>query len=202
VTMLASAVAVPFVLLVPFLLHDFSGVTSALLYGGGLGVGGLGLLLQPDLAQFWYSSGSFDPHGFVQGVENLAPFMVGASVAAVLWQSFRAKAEPALVAALLFLCVYVFGVNFFLGYAVWALPFLVMAGGLRWVALVEIVWFVPVAFKYFRPELTDGDWSTTLVSAVYVPVMGLLWLAAAVALVMGLLRLHRNAEPAAGPAPV
>jgi len=53
VTLVVAAVAVPAILLAPFFLADPSGASAVFDYSGAPGLGGLSLVLQPDLPADW-----------------------------------------------------------------------------------------------------------------------------------------------------
>jgi hypothetical protein len=105
------------------------------------------------------------------------------------------RIDPVPAAALLWSALVVFNPGFGFQYVVWALPFLLMAGHLRSVALVQAGLFIPAALLYWDP----WGFSPT---GLYVSLMIVVWLGAVVAVVAMGLRLARLTPPApagAGP---
>jgi hypothetical protein len=90
----------------------------------------------------------------------------------------------------LWLALYVLGTAFAFQYAVWGLPFLLLAGRLRWAFWMQAVLFVPELIYYLGPF--HGP---ELLIPLYVALMGLLWLGQAIAL-GALVRGRREAHSA------
>lgn len=190
-TTFACAVAVPALALAPFLVADLSGVRDSLGYAGLPGVGGLSVLAQPDLPTFWLSGVDVQRSGLTDLLQDLNRVLVLIGAAGVGALMVRRRAPVAVAASAIVLATWVFGVNFALGYLVWGLPFLLLAGRLGLVALLQAVLLVPTLMIYLVHEV-DG-WPTGAVYAVYVPLV----LAALAIWAVVLARLV--AQPAASP---
>jgi hypothetical protein len=176
VTVVAATVLVPAALLAPFAIADGGALTALREYHGAPGIGGLSLLLQPDLATFWLAgvpversaaSGLLFDHGILILIAALAA--AGAFLA-------RFRPAPAQAAVVVWLTVYAFSPNLFLQYAVWGLPFLLLAGYVWQVAAIQLALMAPTLIVYLGPVSED------LVLYVYVPVMVSMWLATLVGL--------------------
>jgi hypothetical protein len=168
-TLIACAVAVPLVAIAPFALIDYSGVRLISHYQGSPGMGGIGLILQPDLAARWLSywvvatrpvQWLFIDHA---GTYN-AVVLLG--YAALAWWL---RPSPRIGAAMLWLIVFAFGSGFFFQYLVWGLPFFLLAGYLRATALLELVVTVPMLIYFL------GPWKAHSIVALYVPFMIVVW---------------------------
>ncbi|MGI9021596.1 MAG: glycosyltransferase 87 family protein [Solirubrobacterales bacterium] len=164
-TLLACAVAVPLVLLAPWLAAEPQGTYDALRYSGVPGLGGLSLLAQPDLAEAWLVTDRFQVTGLTELLIDVRFAILVAAIAAVAAFLWRRRPEPATAALALWLTVFVFGVNFGPRYLVWALPFMLMAGRLREAALLQAVTF-PAAVL-----LATRLWSAEWVAIPYVVIM-------------------------------
>lgn len=177
-TILAGAAAlVPVALMAPFVLADPGAVDTVSGYHGAPGVGGISLLVQPDLATLWLSGHAVEltpasrwlfDHGSVLTI-------IGLATAAVFLMRYRPS--PARAAVVVWLVVYAASPNFFLQYAVWGLPFFLLAGYLWQVAAAQAVLLVPTLLVYLAPV------STGLALGVYAPLMIGLWVAVVVCLV-------------------
>jgi uncharacterized membrane protein len=148
-------------------------------YHGGVGLGGLSLVGQPDVPLGWFHVGSvalssvslwFIHHGDVVAI-------AGVVVTALLLLRFRVPAPLAAVAV--WLSVYVFGVDFFMQYMVWGLPFFLMAGYTRAVLILELLLAGPVFVIY------HGVGQAWLVCVLYIAPMLIVW--AMMTLSLGLL---------------
>jgi len=73
------------------------------------------------------------------------------------------------MATILWLAVYVLGINFFFQYLIWGLPFFVMAGYLRSVSAAQLTLIVPSLLFYLRP------WHQAGLAIVYDVLMIGLW---------------------------
>jgi Glycosyltransferase family 87 len=187
VELVVTAVAVPVLSLVPFVISYHHTLKVIQSYRGVPGVGGLSLLVQPRLALSWYSGVRVTQNGAVSwlvthatGVELLAL----ALTFAVLWWR---RLDPIVSAALIYLVVYVVSVSYFLQYVIWVLPFLLVAGYLRSVLALEVAYLIPLTFAYWH-ELVHRTgitvWGHSAVLGVYVPAMIALWAAALIGAVL------------------
>lgn len=181
--LLGSAAAVLVVASLPFLVTTRATYEAAVRdYHGFPGVGGLSLVVQPDLAGAWLGGGGgrgVVPHfnratrALVHHGGLLSDLIVGALAAFLL--RYRPRATTA--AVLVWLAVYVLAPGFFFQYLVWGLPFFLMAGYLRAVAIVQALTVVPMLLFY-------GPWRADGLTAVYAAVMIGIWAALAGALLL------------------
>jgi hypothetical protein len=165
-----AAAAVVLLAMAPFLIADGSGARHIVHYSGLPGMGGLSLVLQPDLAERWLTR-VVEPSGleswlFIRhsGLENAAVVLGFAAWAA------RRRPGPRTAAALLWLLVLAFGSGFFFQYLVWGLPFFLLAGHLRATALLQALVTVPMLLFYL------GPWHTQAIVYVYAAIMLAVWL--------------------------
>ena len=93
---------------------------------------------------------------------------------------------------LLWLGVYAFSPNLFIHYAVWGLPFLLIAGYVREAAALQLVLLVPTIAVYLAP------WEDAGIVSIYVPIMIGLWAAGVIAFFVQARKIVRdsNAESA------
>lgn len=172
ITVCAAAVGVVVATLLPFLAGDFTGTVAALhQYSGLPGIGGISLLVEPELAKIWLNTGPVDPSALTLKLYDLAGFIaVGCLVAVGL--VMRLKRTPVLQAAVLvWLTSWFLGINFAFQYMVWGLPFLLLAGRLRTVAGLQALLLVPTVIAY-SDRLRDQP-----LEYVYVPFMLAAWAA-------------------------
>lgn len=137
------AVSIPLLALLPFALSDPAGVASIAGYHGYPGSGGLSLLLQPNLAarpQPSLTSAS-------QLLQDLSPFLtlIGLAVLALFLRRHRAPALTGAVA--ICLVIYILGANWFLQYAIWSLPFILMLGWVKAALIIQAL-LLPEAISY------------------------------------------------------
>ncbi len=179
VTLVASAAAVVVVATAPFLVADFSAVRHALGYSGAPGLGGITMLVQPELstAVLTQRFDGVELGSLAGGLHDHGQLLVLAAVAGVAGLSLRLRSAPVQVAVLLWLAVYVVSPAFFFQYLVWGLPFFLMAGHIREVAAIQVLIAAPLVAFYFLP------WESDRVAWLYVPALAVLWLGWVVALV-------------------
>ncbi len=183
--LVGAAAAVPFATLLPFLIRDPDGVSALADYSGPPGAGGISLVLQPGLAERWLTDDPWAFSGITQFLVDQG-FVINvlalAGVSALIW---RLRPEPAKAVMLLWLAVYAVGTGFFLQYLVWGVPFMLMAGYVREVALLQAAVVVPTLLFYLAP------WEEGAVVLLYVPLMIAVWIGTVVAaalLVRGMVR--------------
>lgn len=175
VTLVVAAVAVPLVALAPWLLADAATTIDALTENHGVpGFLGLSTLVQPELTRWWIELDGPVPDAnpalrFLADAQN---FIVVAAALAVA--ALRRRPEWAAL-ALVWLTVSVFNVNFAYQYAVWVLPFLLLAGLLVEAAVLQAVLIVPNLLLYFRPDAFDSGWLYWVLAAVAWGVMIAVW---------------------------
>ncbi len=168
--LLGSAVAVLFLSVVPFLIADEHGLMLIRHYAGSPGMGGLSLVLQPDLAARWLNrwvvATPIEQSLFI----NHAGAYNALVVAAYAVYAWRWRPAPRLAAALLWLVVVALGSGFFFQYLVWGLPFFLLAGFVRATIVLQLVITVPMLIYFL------GPWHDYSIVYVYVPFMILVWL--------------------------
>jgi hypothetical protein len=158
----------PFFLKTPGMLKD---ITS---YQGLPGFGGLGLLVQPQISPHLLS-GSFagDPE-VVRVLRETLPKLLLLPALAGLAAFLAFKRPDALTGVCLtFLVIYVFGVNLFVSYLVWAIPFLVVRGHFKEVAALQL-FLAPAQITVFANPV-----SFTWAAIVYTGAMAVAWFVAA-----------------------
>lgn len=187
-TLLASAAAVPLIALLPFLLADPGSVLSALRYRGAPGLGGVSLLVQPELPTAWLADAEVRLNAATRALLDAGILVTLPVILGVAAFALRRRLAAPHAAVLLWLAFYVAGVNFFMQYLVWGLPFLLMCGYLRQVALLQVA-FAPALV------LTYSTSSATLVWLLYTPVVAAAWMAALVALVTLIARARAQPPP-------
>jgi hypothetical protein len=172
-TLLAIAAAIPAALLLPFVLADEHGVVHALSYRGLPGLGGTSMLVQPSLARDWLALGPVELSRASELLATLTPVLlvVGLAGTFVLLRRRRVGAPEAAIAVALVLLV--LGGNFALGYAIWLLPLLVLAGRLLYAAVLQALLVVPTLIIYLAPA-AHGI-SSVVVYSVYVPLLTVVW---------------------------
>jgi 4-amino-4-deoxy-L-arabinose transferase-like glycosyltransferase len=167
--LVGCAVAAPLASLAPFLAADPSGVLALRHYTGVPGMGGLSLVLQPDLAQSWLTR-VVAPSGLTEWLSvKHASLVNGVAIAGFAVYGFRARPDPRIAAPLLWLVILALGTGFFFQYLVWVLPFLLLAGQLRAALLLQAVVTVPMLIFYF------GPWHADSIVYLYVAIMLLVW---------------------------
>lgn len=179
-TVAGAAVAVPAALLLPFFVADLEGVAEALRYRGIVGLGGLSLLVQPELSVQWLTLERLDVSSLNEALQDLNGPLTIVAILAVSALCRRARTPAPRAAVLIVLAVFVFGGNFTVAYASWGVIVLVAAGMLRWAALLQAWLLVPTAIVYLAHPV-DG-WPEGVVRFVYVPMMAALFAAFVVAL--------------------
>lgn len=190
-TLLGAAAALPVLAIAPFLVADAAGVARALGYGGIPGQGGLTLMVDPNLAHhFVQNKPGVEPNAIVLFLNGNGTVLTGLTLLAVAGLAAHRRMGVRETTALLWLTFYVLGTGFSLQYAVWGLPFLLLAGRLRWVAALQAALLVPSLIIYAGPF--KAEW----LIPVYVGFMGVVWLGFAAALVASL----RARRPVAAPA--
>ncbi len=186
-----AALAVPLALLAPYLLHDHSAVSDALSYSGLPGLGGFGLAVHAVRALFSARYALDGPLPDSRLLYESGPYLVAAALALLLPLMASRRTPPRRAAVVVWLAVYALGVNFAPQYAVWGLPFFLVAGYLTATAAAQLALVPPFVLYY-----TDPGGKLALV--VYTAFMVALWAAAAVALALALRRelAARPREPA------
>lgn len=183
-----SAIAIPLVAFLPFLVADQAGVIEALRYRGVPGVGGISLLVQPELARAWMNDLPVEGTALTYFLFEHGGLVTGAALAAVGGLLFRYRPPPVVGAALVWLAVYAFGINFFLQYVVWGLPFLLMAGYVRQVAWAQLALVPATILVYLRP------WEDAGAALAYIPAALGVWAGFTVAFLLLAGRVARDSR--------
>ena len=194
-TLLAAAAAAPVVAFLPFALESALPAGQTMAYKGVPGAGGLSLVAQPDLPQAFLGIREGDLSSVSNKVADFGRLIVLAGVVLVAYVGARSRAAAPIMAVFLWLAVLAFGVNFFFQYAVWLLPFLLMAGHLRVVAVLQGALLAGMGVFYLRP------WEEPVVGWAYSVLMIALWLSCVTAvawLAAALLRSRSGAVTSPG----
>jgi hypothetical protein len=154
--LLGLTVAVPVLALLPWLLAKPAATVDALRYTGVPGLGGLSLLAQPDLADFWLLQRDVHLSGLTKALLDARFPITVAALAAVAVMLVWRRPEPARAAVALWLAVFASAVNFGPRYVVWGLPFILMAGRLREAAALQAIAFPAAVIVVARPY--HADW--------------------------------------------
>ncbi|MGH2956312.1 MAG: glycosyltransferase 87 family protein [Solirubrobacterales bacterium] len=180
--LVGGALAVPLLLLTPFLIADPSGVETLRQYRGLPGLGGLSLAVQPDLAIDWIVDGHPQLNAASEFLYEHSNSIVSLVPLGVLAFVIRIRPSPLDSAVLLWLAIYAFAPNPVFQYLIWGIPFFLMAGHLRGTVLLQAVVLVPILIAYLAPMPTG-------IAAVYLPIMLGVW----AGFVVALFRLGRRA---------
>lgn len=141
-----AGLAVPVLLLAPFLVANAGGVANAAGYSSYPGVGGLSFLVQPHLSDIWLAGhipALGDLNSAARFVFDHGNAILAVAVLGVFSLLARRRPAPAEAATILWLAFYVFAPNIFFGYLVWGIPFFLMAGHLRATLALEALVFCP-----------------------------------------------------------
>ena len=180
--LVTGAAAVPLCLLAPWLLADPGGTSDALRYTGVNGIGGLSLAAQPGYAEAWLVTERFpDATALTQTVYDLRLGVAVLGLAGIGAFLLRTRPEPATAAMLVWLTVFATAVSFGPRYVVWVLPFALMAGRLREVAVAQAIAAPAALLIAARP------WDAAWVAPLYVVLMYAI-LAASLAGIVALVR--------------
>jgi hypothetical protein len=179
VVLVSAALAVPAAALAPFFVAEPSGTATIFDYAGVPGLGGLSLVVEPSLAGDWLTNRMpLELSSWSQTLHDHAGLIVLVALAGTGLALLRYRPSAVDAAVLLWLAVYTFIPNLFLQYLVWGLPFFIMAGYLRKVALIQALLVVPALLHFTRP------WPNDDIAFVYVPPMIGFVVISAVALVL------------------
>jgi hypothetical protein len=180
--LIACAVAVPALSLLPFAIANWHyAIGWQHENKGAPGIGGLGLLIQPSLLNGWLHDPQYLApwtHATVLSL-RYQNYIVGAAALLAGAYAFRARMDPVTAAVLIWLVVYVANANWAFQYFIWGLPFFLLAGRRREVAVLQLLLVLPAAEFYFGFAAHSLRW-------LYIPIMTLVWcafLAAAVNLI-------------------
>ncbi len=164
------AVALPALLLVPFLAADGHSTWGALRANHGIpGLGGPTLLVQPALADAWLNQVPVGLHHLTASLlahQNLLVALGAAAAGALAWAR---RMEPVEAAVIVWLAIMVANVAPAFQYYVWLLPVLLLAGRWRVALALQAVLAVPTAQIYL-------GWGRSA-SGLYVAMTGAVWVA-------------------------
>ena len=149
--LVATAVAVPALALLPFLLADPGGAGRVVMYAGLPGFGGWSLVLQPSLTRFWLLGEAFYLAPLTRIVYVCGAVTSLVALGFVSGLLLRRRTPPLDAACAIWLTVYAFAVGFFPQYTTWALPFLLMAGRVGEVAVVSAL-LLPITWIIVLPR--------------------------------------------------
>jgi hypothetical protein len=167
--MLGSAVAVPLLTLVPFLIADYHATTTSLTANKGVpGFGGLSLFVQPGIIHGWLHGTSFVPDSATLWFERRQNELVLVAVLAAGAFARRRRMPPALAASLLWIAVYIANPEWSYQYFVWGLPFFLLAGFTAGAAALQLALALPAAELYFKFAVGSAGW-------LYLPLIYLTW---------------------------
>lgn len=162
--LVGTAVAVPVIALAPWLMTELQPTLDALRYNGLPGVGGLSLLAQPGLADYWIRAEPVQLSALTNALIDARTPITAAGLGAVALVVLRRRPDPATAALLVFLGVFVFGLNFGPRYLLWALPFALMAGWLREVAILQAVAVVAAVMLVAAPF--EAGWAPVAFASI------------------------------------
>jgi uncharacterized membrane protein len=146
--LIGAAGAVLLVAVGPYVVRDGLHWFHNLNYNGGIGLGSLSLLAQPDLALNWLHVGASPVTSFSSHLHNEARLIAAVGVLGTFAVIWRGRPTAPVATTMLFLAVYAFGVTFFMQYMVWGLPFMLMSGYLWQVLALEVLLFPAVYALY------------------------------------------------------
>lgn len=168
-TLVAAAATPVLIALAPYALSGGLPPLRTFAYHGLPGAGGLSLAVQPDISLAVLGIRAVPFSGLFETLARHGTVVIVAGLAAVAAVGLRWRPPARLMAVLLWIGVYAFGVNFFFQYLLWGIPFFLMAGYVREVAAVQAVLVLPTVVFYLRP------WHRPIVAVVYAGSMMLLW---------------------------
>jgi hypothetical protein len=192
--LVVPTLAIPVVLLAPFLLADHITWDALKANHGVPGFGGLSSLLQPDITNSYLKLGSAPvvPRHIIVQLTDHQNLIVGIAVVAAAALAHWRRLSVLDRACAIWLAVYVANPNWAYQYLIWGLPFFLAAGRLRAVALLQLVLLLPALQLYFH-----GRWVEHGLYHAYLPLVTIAWVGIGLALLALLLR----ATPAATRSP-
>lgn len=169
--LVAVAAAVPLASILPFLVAEPTLTVEGVTANRGVpGFGGLSAFFQPELTRYWTTlDQGVGPNAAVETLTDAQNWIVGLAVLATGALLIGRRAEPLAAASAIWLVVYATNPNFAFQYLVWGLPFFILAGHLRHVAILTAIATPPALLLYLHPDLGDDGW-------VYWVLVQALWL--------------------------
>jgi Glycosyltransferase family 87 len=199
--LVVAAAAVIVVVAIPFLIADPDGILALRHYQGWPGLGGLSLVADPGHGVAWLTKDLEirQPTGIATFLVDYSGTVTLAALLALAAFLFRYRPPPVEGTVLLWLTIYAFSPNFFMHYLLWGLPFFIMAGYLREVAVLQLA-LVPALVIYYTLPFDDA----MPAAAIYLPSMIGLWIFWVVALATVATRIARRgpAGPSRAQAPL
>jgi uncharacterized membrane protein len=188
-TVIALALAIPAISILPFLIADGHTVQKALTANQGVpGWGGISLFAQPRLIHYWLHGIPFTPTQLTRQLTLNQNKIVLAAVLIAGAVAYRKRMPPITAAALIWAAVYVANPNWSFQYFIWGLPFFLLAGLTIPTAIVQALLALPAAELYFRWGVNNFEWA-------YLPLIYAAWLWFA-ATGWWLVRRHAGQRPA------
>jgi Glycosyltransferase family 87 len=169
--LIGSVAALPALALAPFLVADLDGLIAALRYPGVPGLGGMSLFAQPGIARGFLTYTAVTASPLSLALYRYGAVLALAALAALAVALLRLRPAPVQAAVAIWLAFYVVSPNFLFQYAIWGLPFFLMAGHLGKAALLQVLLLAPALVLYLAP------WSpASRAIPVYLGLMGVVWL--------------------------
>jgi hypothetical protein len=148
-TLIAATLVIPLLSIIPVLAAAGVGWIGPLAqYHGGTGLGGISLLVQPSLALNWLHVGSTPENGVAHWFALHGGVIALVAIASAFVVAVRRRLPAETAAILIWLAVYALGIQFFLQYMVWGLPFMLLAGYLWQVTALQALLFLPTLITY------------------------------------------------------
>lgn len=149
--------ATPVLATAPWLLANPRATVAALSSNQGvMGFGGPSAFLQPELTRWWSTfAGAVEPSRLLMAVTGVQNVIVAVAVLAVTVLLMRRRVAPLPGAVAIWLTVFAVNPNFAYQYLVWGLPFLLLAGHVRAVVVLQAGLLPATVLFYFRPEGVD-----------------------------------------------
>ncbi|MEA2170647.1 MAG: hypothetical protein QOF76_3947 [Solirubrobacteraceae bacterium] len=174
-SVVAGAIVIFGVIIAPFALPSHSMLSTITGYQGLPGWGGISLLVQPHFAAH-VLAGESGVHGSLNTLvdlrDNASLVLVPAIVVMSLFLLWR-RPDALTGICLMYLTAYVFGVNFFVSYLIWLMPFLVVRGHFKIVVALQLG-LAPAQISVFQ----GGGVSVAFAYVFYSAAMAIAWVIA------------------------
>ena len=199
IVLVATAGAMFIAFVSPFFVVEPHGVYNALTYSGHPGRGGLSVIVDPQFAINKLQSPGFEFFGRQHnGIEGwlTANAAIITFLGLVGLAAFLVRYRPPLIdgIVLLWLVIFVFSPNFYFQYLIWALPFLIMAGYIGEMAILQFTLIPPILII----SISDSELSSAApwIYVVFMDLLWLFWVAALVFVGRRAVRQWRHGPPA------
>jgi hypothetical protein len=161
---------IPLVTVLPWLVTNSHSLSIVLNYEG-VGIGPLALATQPALAKdIVLAVGGVGWDSLTVTIQRHGKVLLYVALGLLTALLFVRKPRPERASVLLWLTIYSFMPFFFFQYVIWGLPFFLMAGYVREVALAQALLLVPTILHEGAP------WGSAALAWPYVVLMTLTWL--------------------------